>query len=104
MIPSLVIAAMLALGQAETGPQVDDTRPQATAAQATPQDAASQAGPASASSDDGEKIICRKERRTGTNMTARVCRSASQRRQDADAARDALHNGQSINNLDTGAR
>jgi hypothetical protein len=102
MMSTLLIAAALAFGQGEaTGS--DTAQPAATARPADMTPAAPANITASTAGED-EKRVCRKERRTGTNLTTRICRTESERRKDADAARDMLRNGQSINNLDTGAQ
>jgi len=56
------------------------------------------------STDPDEKVICRKVRTVGSNMTTRDCRTVAQRRKEREEARDSLRNNPSINNLDTGAR
>src|SRR5688500_3352433 len=108
MMPTLLIAAALAFAQAPTASHAGSDTAQPTAPAAAAQaDAAHPPVPANATAriaDEGEKRICRKERRTGSNMVTRVCRTASERRKDADAARDALLNGRSIDNLDIGAQ
>lgn len=110
MIPSLLIAAALAFAQAPAASHADSdaAQPAAPAAAAAAQADAARppvpANPTASTADEGEKRTCRKERRTGSNMVTRVCRTANERRKDADAARDALHNSRSIDNLDIGAR
>ena len=108
MMPTLLIAAALAFTQASAASHAgsDEAQPAAPVVE-TQAEAARPPVPATATAstaDEGEKRICRKERRTGTNMTTRLCRTASERRKDADAARDALLNGRSIDNLDTSAQ
>lgn len=107
MMPTLLIAAALAFAQAPTASHAGSDATQPAAPAAAQADAARASVPANTTAsmaDEGEKRTCRKERRTGSNMVTRVCRTASERRQDADAARDALRNGRSIDNLDIGAQ
>ena len=107
MMSTLLIAAALAFGQGEAANQAGSEAAQPAASAAPQADATPPAAPANTAAStaaEGEKRICRKERRTGTNMTTRVCRTASERRKDAEAARDMLRNGRSIDNLDTGVR
>lgn len=52
------------------------------------------------STDVDEKITCRNERKVGSNMITRVCRTAAQRRADAQQARDAMQSGRGINSLE----
>jgi len=103
MMPALLVAAVLALG-AEPAGNTNNPSPAAAAdsAPAKAPDAPAPANTAATARDDDEKRTCRRERRTGSNMVTRVCRTASERRRDAEAARDALINGQSVDNLDIG--
>ena len=57
-----------------------------------------------AATDPNEKVICRKVRSVGSNLTTRDCRTVGQRRKEAEDAKDALRNGRSLDNLDLGAR
>ena len=50
--------------------------------------------------DADEKVICRNERKVGSNMITRVCKSGAQRKADAQQARDAMQSGsRGINSL-----
>lgn len=45
------------------------------------------------------RMVCRRERSTGSNMPQRVCMTVAQRREAEEAARKTLRDGQSLNNL-----
>lgn len=42
------------------------------------------------STDDEDKLVCRRVRKTGSNMMVNDCRTVGQRRKEAEAAREIL--------------
>src|SRR5687768_2124201 len=46
-----------------------------------------------AATDADDKVVCRKVRSVGSNLTTRDCRTVGQRRKEAEEAKDALRNG-----------
>lgn len=44
---------------------------------------------------EAERLVCRQERRVGSNRMTRVCRTAAQIERQREAARDTLSNGRS---------
>ncbi len=52
-----------------------------------------------------ERLVCERTKAIGSNRTERVCKSARQRREERETARDAMQNGnRGIDNLDLGAQ
>lgn len=45
------------------------------------------------------RMVCRRERSTGSNMAQRVCMTVAQRREALEAARKTMRDSQSLNNL-----
>lgn len=81
-LTSILVAAMvgLATGQAAAPAQTDAADPKV----------ARVATEAVHSTDDDDKMVCRRERKTGSNMMVNDCRTVGQRRKEAQAAQDAL--------------
>ena len=79
-IAPLVVA--LALGCAQTPPSVDaadsDAKPKSEAAKAK---------------SDGERLICRNERPTGSHLSKRVCRTAAQIEEEREEAKRSIQRG-----------
>jgi hypothetical protein len=100
---SLIATAVvsLALSQAATSAP---TAGQEQVSQAPQTSQARHASETLAATDPNDKIICRKVRSVGSNLATRDCRTVGQRRKEAEEAKDALRNGQSVQNLDLGAR
>lgn len=48
---------------------------------------------------DDSRMVCRRERSTGSNMPQRVCMTVAQRREALEAARKTMRDRQSINNV-----
>ena len=99
---SLIATAVvsLAFAQASTSAPTTPTvqEPQAQTAQARH---ASETLPAT---DPDDKIICRRVRSVGSNLTTRDCRTVGQRRKEAEEAKASLRDNKGIDNLDLGAR
>jgi len=106
---SLIATAVvsLALAQATTTAPTTATTPTTPTTQEAPAHQTTQERHASetiAATDADNKVICRKVRSVGSNLTTRDCRTVAERRKEAEAAKDALRNGRSLDNLDLGAR
>ena len=101
---SLIATAVvsLALAQASTTAPTTPTTQEAPPAHQTTQER--HASETVAATDADNKVICRKVKSVGSNLTTRDCRTVAQRRKDAEDAKDALRNGRSLDNLDLGAR
>ena len=84
-------------GQSGTAPQAAP----AAAPEATTIVGSKHASETVRTSDADEKVTCRNERKVGSNMITRVCRSAAQRKADAQQARDAMQSGRGMD-LDAG--
>jgi hypothetical protein len=98
---SLIASVVLGLAAAQTSAPA--TPPQVEPAPVV--QPAAQPSETISTTDADDKVICRKVRSVGSNMVTRDCRTAAQRRKEAEQARDAMRNsGRSINNLDTGAQ
>ncbi|GAA5083134.1 hypothetical protein [Lysobacter panacisoli] len=80
-ITSFVAASLigLATGQAGSAPPADAEPKQAQVA-----------SEAVRSTDDEDKLVCRRVRKTGSNMMTNDCRTVGQRRKDTEAAREIL--------------
>lgn len=80
------------------------TAPQAATPAATPEAAivgSKHASETVRTSDADEKVTCRNERKVGSNMITRVCKSAAQRKADTQQARDAMQSNRGMD-LDVG--
>ena len=100
---SLIATAVVSLALA----QASTTAPTTPATQEAPVHQTTQERHASeivGATDADDKVICRKVKSVGSNMTTRDCRTVAQRRKEAEDAKDALRNGRSLDNLDLGAR
>ena len=99
---SLIATAVvsLALSQAST---VAPTTPAESPAAQHQTGQARHASETVAATDPDDKIVCRKVRSVGSNLTTRDCRTVGQRRKEAEEAKAALRNGRSLDNLDVGA-
>jgi len=91
-------------GQSGTAPQaapaaVPQSAP-AAAPEATTIVGSKHASETVRTSDADEKVTCRNERKVGSNMITRVCKSGAQRKADAQQARDAMQSGRGINSLE----
>ena len=83
-------------GQSGTAPQAAP----AAAPEATTIVGSKHASETVRTSDADEKVTCRNERKVGSNMITRVCKSGAQRKADAQQARDAMQSGRGINSLE----
>ena len=105
---SLIATAMLGLAIAQAGTTGTTNGTTNGAPGTTAQTEQAPAAPTSetiSTTDADDKVICRKVRSVGSNMVTRDCRTAAQRRKEAEEARDAMRNGgRSVSNLDTGAQ
>lgn len=85
----LIALALSGLMSGQSG-----TAPQAAPAAASETTAISKhASETVRTSDADEKVTCRNERKVGSNMITRVCKSAAERNRDTQQARDALQSG-----------
>lgn len=100
MTQTILIAFVLSglmSGQSGTAPQAAP----AAAPETTTMVGGKHASETVRTSDADEKVTCRNERSVGSNMIKRVCKTAAQRRTDAQNARDAMQSGRGMD-LDTG--
>lgn len=91
-----VALASLMSGQSGTASQAPTPAPESAVATGS-----KHASETVRTSDADEKVTCRNERKVGSNMITRVCRSAAQRKADAQQARDAMQSGRGMD-LDAG--
>jgi hypothetical protein len=88
---AVALASMMS-GQSGTASQAPAAAPESAVATGS-----KHASETVRTSDADEKITCRNERKVGSNMITRVCKTAGQRRADAQKARDAMQSGRGIN-------
>ncbi len=93
---ALAFATLLA---GQSGTAAEAAAAETTATEVPPTPAARHAAETVRTADADEKVTCRNERAVGSKMITRVCKTAAQRKQDTQQARDTLQNGRGINTL-----
>lgn len=87
-ITSLLAAAFVGLAVGQVAPP-PATTPAATTVNPMASDVAAEAVH---STDDDDKMVCRRVRKTGSNMLVNDCRTVGQRRKEMEQAQQSLHN------------
>lgn len=59
--------------------------------EAAPADDAARTTDVTFSTDEDDKMVCEYEKRVGTHMKTRICKTVAQRRQEREKAQDLLH-------------